>query len=472
MGSRRPSSLVERGPTSRAWVSLAGRSAFPERHRISTPIPHTSRTFSCWTELRAKGTHRSAPSTASTAVRRSGKPRGCSWKRHPEVIIASQRPARIVVHDYLGHPFQIELSRELARRGHDVRHVYCSAIAVGQGNLQAGKPESGRLSIIGVPRQQHPSPGPDTYGQDVGSLIRDFKPHVVISGNSPVPVQRHIQRTCAEQRIRFVYWLQDVYSARAPSAKTRPYDWERTARCEKATLLSSDAVVAIAEPFAAFVRQWGVQPEHITVIENWAPLAEMECDGDDWAPASSCRSSGEPILLYSGTLDDRHGADLLVRLAKACDARNTGVLFVVSEGSGRRALESARALGIRRMQLYDFQPYDHVPRMFAAADVLLAGLSTEAGQMSVPSKVLAYLCAGRPVLAAIPSTNRAAQLLAEIGAGQVVSPDDPDEYVEAAFALLADPARRQRMGSAGRQYARRAFAIEPIADRFEEILVP
>ncbi|PKW17956.1 glycosyltransferase family 4 protein [Saccharopolyspora spinosa] len=472
MGCRRPRSLVERRPTSQALVSLAGRTAFPERHHISTNIPQTSRTFSCWTELRANRIHWSAPSTASTALRRSGKRRRCSRIRHLEVIIASQRPARIVVHDYLGHPFQIELSRELARRGHDVRHVHCSTIAVGQGKLQVGEPDSGRLSIIGVPQQQNPISGPDTYGQDVGSLIGDFAPHVVISGNSPVPVQRDIQQTCAQWRIRFVYWLQDVYSARAPSVKTRPDDWERTARCEKATLLSSDAVVAIAEPFADFVRQCGVQPEHITVIENWAPLAEMECDSDDWAPASSYHSSGEPIFLYSGTLDDRHGADLLVRLAKACDARNTGVLIVVSEGSGRRALESARALGIRRLQLYDFQPYEHVPRMFAAADVLLAGLSTEAGQMSVPSKVLAYLCAGRPVLAAIPSTNRAAQLLAEIGAGQVVSPDDPDKYVEAAFALLADPARRLRMGSAGRQYARRAFAIEPIADRFEEILVP
>ncbi len=29
---------------------------------------------------------------------------------------------RILVHDYSGHPFQAQLSRELARRGHDVVH--------------------------------------------------------------------------------------------------------------------------------------------------------------------------------------------------------------------------------------------------------------------------------------------------------------------------------------------------------------
>ena len=31
---------------------------------------------------------------------------------------------RIAVHDYCGHPFQFELSREFARRGHEVRHFF------------------------------------------------------------------------------------------------------------------------------------------------------------------------------------------------------------------------------------------------------------------------------------------------------------------------------------------------------------
>ena len=30
----------------------------------------------------------------------------------------------IQVHDFSGHPFQAELSRELATRGHSVDHVY------------------------------------------------------------------------------------------------------------------------------------------------------------------------------------------------------------------------------------------------------------------------------------------------------------------------------------------------------------
>ena len=32
---------------------------------------------------------------------------------------------KIAIHDYVGHPFQVHLSRNLAQRGHDVCHIYC-----------------------------------------------------------------------------------------------------------------------------------------------------------------------------------------------------------------------------------------------------------------------------------------------------------------------------------------------------------
>ena len=40
---------------------------------------------------------------------------------------------KLVVHDFAGHPGQLQLSRELARRGHVVEHHYCQSVATGQG---------------------------------------------------------------------------------------------------------------------------------------------------------------------------------------------------------------------------------------------------------------------------------------------------------------------------------------------------
>src|SRR5450631_3453912 len=42
---------------------------------------------------------------------------------------------RILLNDYCGHPFQVELSRELARRGHEVLHVYSADDQTPKGDL-------------------------------------------------------------------------------------------------------------------------------------------------------------------------------------------------------------------------------------------------------------------------------------------------------------------------------------------------
>ena len=43
---------------------------------------------------------------------------------------------KILVHDYAGHPFQVQLSRELASRGHTVRHAYAGGLQTPRGELQ------------------------------------------------------------------------------------------------------------------------------------------------------------------------------------------------------------------------------------------------------------------------------------------------------------------------------------------------
>src|SRR5215213_6966407 len=42
---------------------------------------------------------------------------------------------RILLHDYSGHPFQVQLSRELARRDHEVHHLHCPSYTTGKGAL-------------------------------------------------------------------------------------------------------------------------------------------------------------------------------------------------------------------------------------------------------------------------------------------------------------------------------------------------
>ena len=62
---------------------------------------------------------------------------------------------KIIVHDFAGHPGQLQLSRELARRGHEVEHQYCASIPTGRGatTRRKGDPESFFIRGIDLHRE-------------------------------------------------------------------------------------------------------------------------------------------------------------------------------------------------------------------------------------------------------------------------------------------------------------------------------
>jgi len=108
--------------------------------------------------------------------------------------------------------------------------------------------------------------------------------------------------------------------------------------------------------------------------------------------------------------------------------------------------------------------------MLASADVLLVVLESNASRYSVPSKVLNYLCAGRPVLALLPADNAVAHMVEAAEAGIVVAPGDADAASAALDSLLASSVARAAMGTAARRFAERTFDVTRVGERFESLL--
>jgi glycosyltransferase involved in cell wall biosynthesis len=176
-------------------------------------------------------------------------------------------------------------------------------------------------------------------------------------------------------------------------------------------------------------------------------------------------------FIYSGTLAMKHNPALLLELARTLDVDSSGELIVVSEGAGVEWLaEEAARQEIGSLRCLGFQPFEALPDVQGSADVLVAILEADAGVFSVPSKVLSYLCAGRPVLLAVPKENLAAKIVVECGAGLVVEPTDLEGFCAAAKRLIQSPQLREELGRAARHYAEANFDIRRIGDRFEAIL--
>ncbi len=396
-------------------------------------------------------------------------------------VHAPHRLLRLLVHDYSGHPFQVQLSRELARRGHLVLHLHCPSYTSGKGQLATGPGDPATLEIRAVPLRRsfaRHSPGRRVlqeleYGRALLPHVRRFEPDVVLSANTPLLAQLLLHRACRRNGAAVVYWQQDLYGEAMKRGAGRRIPLagrlagEAFVALERRIVRDSDAVVAISEDFRPTLRRWGVPDTRTAVIENWAPLDEVAPAprDNDWGRAHDL--VGHRVVLYAGTLGMKHDPGLLLRLAERFRAEDDVRVVVVSEGRGREWLE--RRL-LPNLVLLDFQPYEALPLVLASADVLAVILEPDAGAYSVPSKVLTYHCAGRPLLAALPASNLAARVITRAGSGLICDPRRPDAFAAAAERLLADGSLRRSMGERARAYAQDAFEIERIADRFQTVI--
>jgi colanic acid biosynthesis glycosyl transferase WcaI len=392
---------------------------------------------------------------------------------------------RILIHDYAGHPFQVQLSRELARRGHSVVHSFAGGLLTPRGSLRRKADDPGTLELFEVPMDANYRRDKYRflrrrrmevdYGRKVAALIEGQEPEVVISANTPTETQLRIANTCSRLGISFVPWVQDFYSvAVAKLAKKKlPVIGEVVAwwywHLERDTLAKAAAVIAITEDFVPLLRQFSVAPERIFVMPNWAPLEELpeRPQRNAWSAAHGL--DDKFVFLYTGTLAMKHNPDTLRQLAVSFRNDSKVQVVVMSEGPGADFLRERKAAeNLDNLTLLPFQDFEQMPEILATADVLVAVLEADAGVFSVPSKVLTYHCAGRAILGAIPSTNLSARIIAEQQSGICVEPADIKGFLEAANELRVNAGRREQCGAAARAYAESKFDITTIADRFEE----
>ncbi len=395
---------------------------------------------------------------------------------------------RLNVHDYSGHPFQVQLSRRLASRGHSVLHEFSTQYITGHGDLEVGPGDPDTLRIEGLsaacPIRKYDALARMrfelSYANAWKQRLEREQFDAVIVCNVPLFALASMRRYFARRQQLWIFWHQDLYSfgvsaeidRKLPSPIGAPLrHWVEG--LERKQVRSAAQVIAIGDEFCRQYERWNLPTEHVSIVPNWAPLDAVVPGQRDnaWAqehalPANQVR------LLYAGTLGRKHNPLLLLELLDAARARGVDASLVVcSEGVGADELAAA-ARGRSDVRVIGYQPADRFAEVLASADAVIALLEPDAAAFSVPSKVLSYLAAGRPILALVPEGNPAAADVRQAG-GFVDSPTA--DGARAAAAWLADttssgPDALRRVGVRSRRLAEERFDIDAITDRFEEVL--
>jgi putative colanic acid biosynthesis glycosyltransferase WcaI len=389
---------------------------------------------------------------------------------------------RIVICDYAGHPFQVELSRCLARRGHAVLHLYFADLQAPKGALTLLPGDSPNFHITGITTGRPFNKGQflkrrfleAKVGELMAARASAFAPDVVAGCNMPLDAQKRIQQACAARGAAFVIWLQDIISKATYHFLSEKLGGlgriigRHYTRLEVSLMRSSDAIIAISDEFLPPLAAWGIDAHKVRVVPNWATLSEIAPTAKDNGWARRHGLHDKPVALYTGTLGLKHDPELLLRLAQA-NAGSGLQVVVVSEGAGPDWLAQRKAeLGIANLTILPFQPMEQYSEVLGAGDILLAMIGREAAGFSVPSKILSYLAAGKPVVASITAGNDAAATIRTADAGIVVEPGDVAGFCDGVRRLTADPAERRRLGRNARLFAESGFDVEAKAAQFEE----
>lgn len=392
---------------------------------------------------------------------------------------------RVVIIDYRGHAPQVQLSRALAARGHDVLHVYSTDVQTPKADLSRRSGDSPNLTIAGVSlnawkvatsffgrRLQEAK-----LGRLVARKAMEFRPDVVVGCNNPLDTQRHVQRVCARAKVSFVYWLQQFCALEIDAAlKDGPAIFEALIgnyyhSLERALLQRSDAIIPVNHDILSILAtQWNIDDRQCMVVNDWAPLESVTPGAKDNDWSRKIGLIGKRTILYTGGLGPMEEPTLLVRLAEELRYRSDVEIVVISEGAGAKKVEAdARSRNLTNLRVLPFQPYEHYSNVLASADVLFAMVGANAAGLFVPSKIMSYFCAGRPIVLAAPWQNLAARQIQESGAGHVVPPLEYTHISNGILSYLDDPTLSREAGIKGRAYAERTFDISSIADRFEHL---
>ncbi|MEM8866820.1 MAG: glycosyltransferase family 4 protein [Verrucomicrobiota bacterium] len=393
---------------------------------------------------------------------------------------------RIFFHDFGAYQFLFSLTKELAETHEKVTHAYVELLSVSR---NAETADSGRESNY---RQLPVEMDGDyqavkysfpkrfslerAYGRKLAEAIRRERPSIVISSNAPTHVQSLMQKAANDVGAKFVFWVQDLYGEAVASVLTSKFSIAGAAagmffkQWERRLILKSDHIVVISEAFREPIRSMGCLEDSMTTVENWADLERypVRAQENEWSRQQGL--AGKFCFMYSGTMGLKHNPELLLELAKVYRDNEHVRVVVIAEGPGADFLqEQASVLDLGgTLIVLPFQPIEVVQDVLATSSVLIATLHPDAGHYCVPSKVLSYLCAGRPLLLAMPFSNPAAQITQDARAGFCCEPDDLESFLEHADCLLnqSDGA----MGANARKYAEAHFDVRDISTRVNVFL--
>jgi colanic acid biosynthesis glycosyl transferase WcaI len=217
----------------------------------------------------------------------------------------------------------------------------------------------------------------------------------------------------------------------------------------------------------------GVDPKKISILPHW--IDEKMFGAENKHERETLREQygwqDKFVLLFAGNLGIVQGLDSVIEAAKHIPNGNVRIVFV-GDGTDKPRLEKIAAeLNVGdKVQFVDRQPATRMPAFMAAADALLVHLKkSELTKYVIPSKTVAYLASGKPILMATGGASE--DLIREANAGIAVEPENPEKMAAVIEQMRTMPsAELAALGKNGSSFLTQNLAKKKVIADYEDLL--
>jgi glycosyltransferase involved in cell wall biosynthesis len=266
------------------------------------------------------------------------------------------------------------------------------------------------------------------------------------------------------KRAALVTWVQDLWpeSIAVAGFVRSPWLLSQVGAIVRWIYRRSDLLLVQSQAFIPAVRSMaGGTP----IIYHPNPGELTASDMSDAVDSGVTLKPGFNVV-FAGNMGTVQALDTVLAAAERLLPYPDIRLVLIGSGSRRSWLvQEATTRRLNNVQFIDRQSPRAMPSLLGQASALLVTLVRDPTMgMTVPSKIQAYLAAGRPIIACLDGEG--ARVVAEAGAGFTCAAEDAEALAQTVISMQGLSAEKlQKMGDDGRNYYHQHFDPGRLAQR-------
>ena len=231
----------------------------------------------------------------------------------------------------------------------------------------------------------------------------------------------------------------------------------------------ADRLIVLSPGFKANLVARGIAISKIDVIYNWCDETAIRVPEPNPDEARKWGMEGRFNIVFAGTMGVMQSLDAVLEAARLLRDQFPDVLFTFVGGG--IDVERLKELSTAQdnIQFLPQQPQTEIGNIYSNANALLVHLKDDpVFRITIPSKIQAYLYAGKPILCGV--RGDAANLVNDSGAGISFEPENAESLANAVGLLRKmDPVKLCEMGLRGRDFYSRNLSFKTGVDQIESV---